>query len=216
MSSDSQLAQNRELRQLKALKKGRAPKMSQATDEFLRKAMSADAKREADEDSILLEEQARKEQHEVTSSPGYEHKTDARHDGEVSKGISESPSVVTKPVDGINLAVVVEPKAEGSVQTPPSGDDFAIKDNRELRIAMVGNVDSGKSTLVGVLSKGALDDGMLHAVLSQAVSRQNLLMLCSTCFISGRGSARSHVFSHKHEQVFGNRHRFGVTFLWSI
>jgi hypothetical protein len=31
--------------------------------------------------------------------------------------------------------------------------------SRELRIAVVGNVDSGKSTLVGVLSRGNLDDG---------------------------------------------------------
>lgn len=29
----------------------------------------------------------------------------------------------------------------------------------DLRIAVIGNVDSGKSTLVGVLTKGLLDDG---------------------------------------------------------
>lgn len=28
-----------------------------------------------------------------------------------------------------------------------------------VKIAMVGNVDSGKTTLVGVLSKGLMDDG---------------------------------------------------------
>lgn len=43
----------------------------------------------------------------------------------------------------------------------------------ELRVAVVGNVDSGKSTLIGVLTKGSLDNG--------------------------RGSARSHCFRHKHE-----------------
>lgn len=37
---------------------------------------------------------------------------------------------------------------------------------------MIGNVDSGKSTLVGVLTKGLLDDG--------------------------RGAARSRVFNYKH------------------
>ena len=42
-----------------------------------------------------------------------------------------------------------------------------------IRVALIGNVDSGKSTLVGVLSKGHLDDG--------------------------RGKARQHVFRHKHE-----------------
>ena len=29
----------------------------------------------------------------------------------------------------------------------------------DLRITVIGNVDSGKSTLVGVLTKGLLDDG---------------------------------------------------------
>lgn len=46
-----------------------------------------------------------------------------------------------------------------------------------LRIAVVGNVDSGKSTLVGVLTKGILDDG--------------------------RGSSRSKVFNHPHENKTG-------------
>lgn len=43
----------------------------------------------------------------------------------------------------------------------------------ELRVAVVGNVDSGKSTLVGVLTKGKLDNG--------------------------RGLARMQVFRHNHE-----------------
>ncbi|KAK3269437.1 hypothetical protein CYMTET_22120 [Cymbomonas tetramitiformis] len=43
----------------------------------------------------------------------------------------------------------------------------------EIRIATVGNVDSGKSTLLGVLTKGVLDNG--------------------------RGAARLNVFRHKHE-----------------
>lgn len=46
-----------------------------------------------------------------------------------------------------------------------------------IRIAMVGNVDSGKSTLVGVLTKGQLDDG--------------------------RGSARLKVFNYPHEAKNG-------------
>ncbi len=47
----------------------------------------------------------------------------------------------------------------------------------ELRITTVGNVDSGKSTLLGVLTKGVLDNG--------------------------RGSARANVFRHKHEMETG-------------
>ena len=44
---------------------------------------------------------------------------------------------------------------------------------KEIRVAVIGNVDSGKSTLIGVLTKGPLDNG--------------------------RGSARSNVFRHRHE-----------------
>ena len=48
---------------------------------------------------------------------------------------------------------------------------------RDVRIAMLGNVDVGKSSLVGVLSKGVLDDG--------------------------RGSARKYVLTHPHEHEKG-------------
>ena len=55
------------------------------------------------------------------------------------------------------------------------GEDFEANDTR---IAMIGNVDSGKSTLIGVLTNpSALDDG--------------------------RGSARSMVLKHRHEQENG-------------
>ena len=43
----------------------------------------------------------------------------------------------------------------------------------EMRVAIIGNVDAGKSTLLGVLSRGGLDNG--------------------------RGKARASVFRHKHE-----------------
>lgn len=46
----------------------------------------------------------------------------------------------------------------------------ALQDH--LKLAILGNVDSGKSTLVGVLTKGAVDDG--------------------------RGSARLKVFNYAH------------------
>lgn len=48
---------------------------------------------------------------------------------------------------------------------------------QETRIAFIGNVDSGKSTLVSVLARGELDDG--------------------------RGAARAAVFTHKHEHENG-------------
>ena len=52
-----------------------------------------------------------------------------------------------------------------------------------MRIAVIGNVDSGKSTLVGVLTKCVMDDG--------------------------RGSARSKVFNFDHEQKNGRTSSIG-------
>lgn len=54
----------------------------------------------------------------------------------------------------------------------------------ELRCAVIGNVDSGKSTLVGVLTRTILDDG--------------------------RGAARSKVFRHAHEQETGRTSSIGL------
>ena len=34
-----------------------------------------------------------------------------------------------------------------------------VRDESDVRVAGIGNVDSGKSTLVGVLTKGIMDDG---------------------------------------------------------
>eukprot|EP00761_Pharyngomonas_kirbyi_P000029 gb/GECH01000029.1/.p1 GENE.gb/GECH01000029.1/~~gb/GECH01000029.1/.p1 ORF type:complete len:586 (+),score=147.47 gb/GECH01000029.1/:1-1758(+) len=50
---------------------------------------------------------------------------------------------------------------------------YGEEDYLDLRIAACGNVDSGKSTLIGVLTRGSLDNG--------------------------RGSARASVFTHRHE-----------------
>ncbi len=50
---------------------------------------------------------------------------------------------------------------------------YATEEFFEIRVAVVGNVDSGKSTLLGVLTRGQLDNG--------------------------RGLARMNVFVHKHE-----------------
>ncbi|KAJ3187574.1 hypothetical protein HK101_009353 [Irineochytrium annulatum] len=54
----------------------------------------------------------------------------------------------------------------------------------ELRIAVVGNVDAGKSTLLGVLTKDVLDDG--------------------------RGKARVNLFRHKHEVETGRTSSVGL------
>lgn len=52
-----------------------------------------------------------------------------------------------------------------------------VEDLAEVRVAVVGNVDAGKSTMLGVLTKGVLDDG--------------------------RGLARQALFRHKHEAESG-------------
>lgn len=55
--------------------------------------------------------------------------------------------------------------------------------SNDIRCAVIGNVDSGKSTLVGVLTKGELDDG--------------------------RGSARMKVFNYTHEAANGRTSSIG-------
>jgi len=57
------------------------------------------------------------------------------------------------------------------------------EDFQEVRVAVVGNVDAGKSTLLGVLTHGALDDG--------------------------RGTARLKLFRHKHEADSGRTSSVG-------
>src|SRR5687767_12848278 len=39
---------------------------------------------------------------------------------------------------------------------------LSSKDLMDIRICVLGNVDAGKSTLVGVLTNGALDDGRVR------------------------------------------------------
>ncbi|KAG2234910.1 hypothetical protein INT48_000337 [Thamnidium elegans] len=59
----------------------------------------------------------------------------------------------------------------------------SVQDLLEIRVAVVGNVDAGKSTLLGVLTKGVLDDG--------------------------RGKARVNLFRHKHEIESGRTSSVG-------
>ncbi|KAL4930825.1 putative GTP binding protein (GTPBP1) [Aspergillus undulatus] len=59
-----------------------------------------------------------------------------------------------------------------------------IEEMAEIRMAVVGNVDAGKSTMLGVLVKGGLDDG--------------------------RGKARVNLFRHKHEIESGRTSSVGL------
>ncbi len=63
----------------------------------------------------------------------------------------------------------------------------SIQEVTEVRVAVVGNVDAGKSTVLGVLTKGVLDDG--------------------------RGYARVNLFRHKHEMDSGRTSSIGSEIL---
>ena len=73
----------------------------------------------------------------------------------------------------------------------PLTDDYClirkketINTLEEVKIAVIGNVDAGKSTILGVLTKGKLDDG--------------------------RGKAREVLFNHKHELISGRTSSIGM------
>lgn len=65
----------------------------------------------------------------------------------------------------------------GNMNTTNNESNSKSQNDIDVRVAVIGNVDSGKSTLVGVLTRCVNDDG--------------------------RGSARSYVFNYKHEQNNG-------------
>ncbi|GJE92240.1 P-loop containing nucleoside triphosphate hydrolase protein [Phanerochaete sordida] len=75
------------------------------------------------------------------------------------------------------------PRAALLLRLPPP----SVALTPEVRCAVVGNVDSGKSTTLGVLTRGALDDG--------------------------RGRARVSLFRHKHEVESGRTSSVGMEIL---
>lgn len=94
--------------------------------------------------------------------------------------------LMTKNVPNSEVDVGTENKKErgcvGKVMIRRRPKD--VDDTIETRIAVVGNVDAGKSTLLGVLVKGGLDDG--------------------------RGKARVNLFRHKHEVESGRTSSVGM------
>jgi GTPase len=80
------------------------------------------------------------------------------------------------------------PYASALVRLPPP----SVERTLEVRCAVVGNVDSGKSTTLGVLTRGGLDDG--------------------------RGRARVALFRHKHEIETGRTSSVGMeaSSLWIV
>jgi hypothetical protein len=91
---------------------------------------------------------------------------------EVPKG---SPEMKVDDVDESNVAQDdTQDMPDASAYHEIMTEEFEANDTR---IAMIGNVDSGKSTLIGVLTNATLDDG--------------------------RGAARGLVLKHRHEQENG-------------
>lgn len=78
------------------------------------------------------------------------------------------------PIDNSTRWRLVRESLASSEHTP---DARAPEHVRELRVAVIGNVDAGKSTMLGVLSRGSLDDG--------------------------RGAARVFCARHRHESESG-------------
>lgn len=104
--------------------------------------------------------------------------------------IGKAILVVEKVVADIGAMVSVLFRAGGShpravllLRLPP----VDVASTPEVRCAVVGNVDSGKSTTLGVLTRGTLDDG--------------------------RGRARIALFRHKHELETGRTSSVGMEIL---
>ncbi|KAL4795986.1 P-loop containing nucleoside triphosphate hydrolase protein [Aspergillus venezuelensis] len=81
-------------------------------------------------------------------------------------------SITKRPISGCWGKVLIRQPAE------------TVEEMAEIRMAVVGNVDAGKSTMLGVLVKGGLDDG--------------------------RGKARVNLFRHKHEIESGRTSSVGL------
>lgn len=96
----------------------------------------------------------------------------------IASGV-ESPKVAAmmEPLvgdEGAHVDATAEAVPDAAAYHEIMTEEFEANDTR---IAMIGNVDSGKSTLIGVLTNATLDDG--------------------------RGAARAMVLKHRHEQENG-------------
>jgi GTPase len=110
----------------------------------------------------------------------------ARTTNELAR-LRKEMSVAAEEVGG-KLCVLFEtlddhPRAVYLIRLPPPN----VSLTPEVRVAVVGNVDAGKSSFLGVLTRGSLDDG--------------------------RGSARVALFRHKHEIETGRTSSVGMEIL---
>ncbi|KAJ6439881.1 GTP-binding protein 1 [Purpureocillium lavendulum] len=163
----------------------------------------------ADDDTLkklqdLVAERIEEGMGETVFEIGYEHNGDSmrlsvdewnsayRRLVAAAKGVhADCELLLTKNVGGDVEAASTAAKA--SKDTACSGKVLIrkmpanVEEVIETRIAVVGNVDAGKSSLLGVLVKGDLDDG--------------------------RGKARVNLFRHKHEMETGRTSSVGMEIL---
>ncbi|KAI6032901.1 P-loop containing nucleoside triphosphate hydrolase protein [Pisolithus orientalis] len=105
------------------------------------------------------------------------------HIGNAILGVEKVVEEIGAKVSVLFRAGGLHPRAAILLRLPPL--DIAL--TPEVRCAVVGNVDSGKSTTLGVLTRGTLDDG--------------------------RGRARVALFRHKHELETGRTSSVGMEIL---
>ncbi|RLN57235.1 hypothetical protein BBJ29_008111 [Phytophthora kernoviae] len=92
------------------------------------------------------------------------------------------------PEDEEKAETQIQDQVQDTVLVAGLQDEAGRRDMlRTLRLAFVGNVDSGKSSLIGTLIKGDLDDG--------------------------RGSSRKAIFRHKHEIESGRTSSVATAYL---
>lgn len=91
------------------------------------------------------------------------------------------------------------PRAALLLRLPPP--DVAL--TAEVRCAVVGNVDSGKSTTLGVLTRGIMISPRLHTINLRTAVIVGALD-------DGRGRARVSLFRHKHEIESGRTSSVGM------
>lgn len=138
------------------------------------------------------------EESKATSAKNYKKDQNRKANRKKFRGIAEEQKKLIEPMNLADFEALKhkdEEKKKGqglsSILKDHEADDEMIskltEDERrgenDIRVAIIGNVDSGKSTLVGVLSKGELDDG--------------------------RGAARMKVFNFSHEAENGRTSSIG-------
>lgn len=155
--------------------------------------------REGEDDEDLLEQRFVSSLQEEVVRVGEVVSEIGTSDGQGPTGLSESDLEmlllkIRTALEDIDADISVLRRRRVPAATPGSPEMFAadICARRrsasqqapvEVRVAIVGNVDSGKSTSVGVLTRSVLDDG--------------------------RGSARARVFKHGHEESTGRTSSIG-------